>query len=135
MKAVIADLDIWWRAFGRIEPDPGVVAQFTRLARERRLLLLGWIRQELLERLGDERQAVRMAAILAGFPEVVLLPEDHIAAASRVRRLRGSGLLLPTRAALLWAVAERCGAAIWSVDGRWRPWSTRGAPLYVAAAG
>lgn len=126
---VIPDLDAWSRAFGRLDPDPRVVHAFRELVRARRVLTLGWIRQELLARLDDERQATRLAWILSGYPEVILLPEDHLAAAERTRRLRRSGVELPARAALLWSVAHRIGAVVWSLDHRWQPLARRGAPV------
>lgn len=126
---VIPDLDAWARAFGRLDPDPRVVHAFRELVRARRVLCLGWISQELLARLDDERQATRLAWILSGYPEVVLRPEDHLAAAERTRRLRRSGVELPARAALLWSVAQRVGALVWSLDRRWEPLARRGAPV------
>ncbi len=128
-RPVIPDLDVWVRAFGRLDPDPGAVHAFRELVRARRVLTLGWIRQDLLARLDDERQATRLAWILSGYPEVVLRPDDHLVAAELVRRLRRSGLRLPGRAALLWAVAGRIGAAVWSLDRRWQALARRGAPL------
>ncbi len=126
---VIPDLDVWVRAFGRLDPDPAAVHAFRELVRARRVLTLGWIRQDLLARLDDERQATRLSWILSGYPEVVLRPEDHLTAAELVRRLRRSGQALPGRAALLWAVASRIGATVWSLDRRWQPFVRRGAPV------
>jgi predicted nucleic acid-binding protein len=128
-RPVIPDLDAWSRAFGRLDPEPRAVHAFRELARERRILTLGWIRQELLARLDDERQATRLAWILSGYPEIVLRPDDHLAAAELIRRLRRSGVRLPSRAALLWSAAQRVGAGIWSLDRRWHELSRHGAPL------
>ena len=129
---VIPDLDVWVRAFGRLDPDPGAVHAFRELVRARRVLTLGWIRQDLLARLDDERQVTRLAWILSGYPEIVVRTADHLAAAELVRRMRRSGLILPGRAALLWAVALRLGAVLWSLDRRWLPLARRGAPLIDA---
>lgn len=130
---VIPDLDVWVRAFGRLDPDPRAVHAFRELARSRRLLTLGWIRQELLARLDDERQAARLSWILSGYPEVVLNPDDHLRAAELTRRWRRSALALPARAALLWAVGERIGGRIWSLDRRWQDWARHGAPVVEPA--
>ncbi len=126
---VIPDLDVWVRAFGRRDPDPRVVHAFRELVRAKRVLTLGWIRQDLLASLDDERQATRLSWVLSGYPEVILRTDDHLAAAGQVRRMRGVGLRLPGRAALLWAVAGRIGASIWSLDRRWEPFVRRGAPV------
>ena len=48
---VIPDCDVWVRAFGRLDPDPRTVHAFRELVRARRVLTLGWIRQDLLARL------------------------------------------------------------------------------------
>ena len=106
---VIPDLDVWVRAFGRLDPDPGAVHAFRELVRARRVLTLGWIRQELLARLDDERQATRLAWILTGYPEVIVQTADHLAAAELVRRMRRSGLVLPRprRAAVGGGAASR----------------------------
>ena len=128
-RPVIPDGDVWVRAFGRLDPDPRVVHAFRELARARRVLTLGWIRQDLLARLDDERQATRLAWILSGYPEVVLRPADHAAAAGLVRRLRQEGLILSGRAAVLWTVASRIGASVWSLDRRWQPFIRKGAPV------
>ena len=126
---VIPDCDVWVRAFGRLDPDPRTVHAFRELVRARRVLTLGWIRQDLLARLDDERQATRLGWILSGYPEVVLRQEDHGSAAELVRRMRRSGLGLPGRAALLWAVSVRIGARLWSLDRRWEAFARRGAPV------
>lgn len=131
-RPIIPDLDAWVRAFGRMDPDPRAVHAFRELVRARRVLTLGWIRQELLARLEDERQAARLSTVLSGYPEVVLRPEDHLRAAELTRRWRRSGLSLPGRGALLWAAAERVGAGIWSLDRRWQDWGRRGAPVAEA---
>ena len=81
-----------------------------------------------------QSQATRLAWILSGYPEVVLRPDDHLAAAELVRRLRRSGQRLPGRGALLWAVAGRIGAAVWSLDRRWQALARRGAPVVEAIA-
>jgi predicted nucleic acid-binding protein len=126
---VLPDLDVWVRAFGRLDPDPRIVHGFRELVRERRVLTLGGIRQGLLARLDDERQATRLGWILSGFPEVVLRPDDHLRAAELCRRLRRSDHRLSGSAALLWSVAERIGARIWSLDRRWSELARRGAPF------
>lgn len=129
MDPVIPDLDVWVRAFGRLDPDPRVVHAFRELVRSRRILVTSWIRVGLLARIDDERQAMRLAAILAGYPEVAMRGEDHLRAAELVRSLRRRGQALPERAAMLWAAALRAGAGIWSLDRRWLAFARAGAPF------
>lgn len=132
---VLPDLDVWVRAFGRLDPDPRAVHAFRELVRARRILVLGSVRQALLARLDDERQAARLAWILSGFPEVVLRPDDHLGAAALTRALRRAGVVLPGPAALLWTVAGRIGARVFSLDRRWRALAGRGAPVLDPDAG
>ena len=131
---IIPDLDAWVRAFGRLDPDPRVVHAFREYARARRILTVGWVRQGLLSRLDDERQATRLAWILSGYPEVVLVPDDHLQAAELMRRSRREGQALSSHAALLWTVAARIGAKIWSLDRRWQTLERSGAPVEEAVA-
>ncbi|MEK7413546.1 MAG: hypothetical protein AAB263_09570 [Planctomycetota bacterium] len=126
---ILPDLDIWIRAFGRLDPDPRVVHAFREAVRARQVLSVGWIRQGLLARLDDERQATRLEWILSGYPEVILSPDDPVHAANLMRRLRGTGVTLAGPAALLWTIAERIGARIWSLDRRWQAMERHGAPI------
>lgn len=129
---ILPDQDVWIRAFGRLDPDPRVVHAFREFVRVRRVLTVGWIRQGLLARLDDERQATRLGWILSGYPEVVLCPDDHLHAAELMRRLRRVAVTLTGPAALLWTVAERTGARIWSLDRRWQTLTRHGAPVEAA---
>ena len=126
---VLPDFDIWIRAFGRLDPDPRVVHAFREAVRARRVLSVGWVRQGLLARLDDERQATRLEWILSGYPEVIVSPDDHVRAAELMRRLRRAGVTLAGPAALLWTIAERIGARIWSLDRRWQTLVRYGAPM------
>ncbi len=130
MTPVLPETDIWFRAFSRKDPDPLTVHAMGQLIRERRVVLVGWIRQALLTRARDERQLTRLRWALSGFPEVVVRPVDHELAASLTRRLRDHGQLLAPWPALLWAISDRLGGEIWSRDRVWLGLADQGCPLH-----
>lgn len=127
---ILPDLDVWLRAFSRQAPEPLIVHAFARHIADRRVLLLGWVRQGLLARAADERQLARLAWLLGGFGDLRVQPADHDRAAQLVRAMRGREIALAPWPALLWAVAERIGGAVWSRDRRWRLLHTHGCPLH-----
>lgn len=126
---VLPDLDIWLKALSRQEPDPLVVHGFKQAVEARRIFLLGLVRQALLARARDERQFSRLERMLAAFPDLPVLARDHVRAAAIIRGLRGRVAAVTPWQALMWAVAERLPASIWS-DGRsWRPLAAQGCPV------
>lgn len=130
---IIPDLDIWIGALSRQQPDPLVVHAMGELLGQRRLHLLGWLRQGLLARAADERAFTRLAQILTAFPLLPVLAEDHLEAARRTRALRAQGLHLSAWQALVWTVAERIGGTVWSQSRAWRALRRYGCPLHAAA--
>jgi predicted nucleic acid-binding protein len=130
MQPLLPDADIWFRAFSRQDPDPMVVHAFGRNVRERRIYLMGWVRQGLLARVRDERQFTRLAWVLSAFPDLPLLPRDHEQAAQITRRMRE--LQVPTSpwSALVWAVAIRLDGAVWSRERHWQALQSFGCPLH-----
>lgn len=127
---VIPELDVLLRAFSRHDPEPGVVALSGELIAERRLFLVGWVRQGLLTRCRDERQFARLLAAVAPFPDIPIQPADHVAAAALTRELDERSISIQPAQALLWAMAERIGGSVWSRQTRWRKLERYGAPLY-----
>lgn len=126
---VIPDVDIWHRAFSRLEPDPQVVHEFATLARKRQIILLGWVRQTLLSRVRDERQYTRLVWVLGGWPDQPLRSRDHEQAADLGRRLRAVQTSIQPWNALVWVVANRVGAQVWSLDRSWHGLGHHGCPL------
>jgi len=129
VQPILPELDIWLKAFSRRTPDPRIVHAFTRHVTDRRILTLGWIRQGLLARAADERQFERLEWLMSAYPEVQVLTADHVRAARQTRLLRESAVALTPWQALLWAVAERVGGAIWCEDRRWQVLQRHGCPL------
>lgn len=126
---LLPDVDIWLRAYSRQDPDPLVVHAFSRQVHARSVLLVGLVRQALLARTRDARQFTRCVEALAGFPDLPVQPRDHLQAAALVQRLRAVQLAISPWQALLWAIAERVGAAIWSQERHWQALRSQGCPL------
>jgi hypothetical protein len=135
MKPVLPDLDVWLRAFSRQDPDPLMVHGFKRGVERRQVFLVGLVRQALLARTRDDRQFARLTRALCGFPDVTVLPKDHVRAAVLVQGLRRQRLALSPWQALLWAVAERSGGAIWSGARTWAPLAAAGCPVSTSPPG
>jgi hypothetical protein len=129
LELVLPDIDIWLKAFSRQGPDPMVVHAFRRQVQERRVLLVGMVRQALLARSRDARQFARLDEVLSGFPDLPVQARDHRRAAMLIQRLRSQQLALSPWQALLWAVAERLPAHIWSQERHWQTLAERGCPL------
>ena len=135
MKPVLPDLDIWLKAFSRQDPDPLVVHGFKGGVERRQVFLLGLVRQALLARTRDERQFARLSRVLYGFPDVTVLPADHVRAAALVQAQRHQRRVLSPWQALLWAVAERSGGVIWSGARSWAPLAAAGCPVSSSPPG
>jgi len=111
---IIAEADIWVRALSRLQPDPGIVHRLGEAIRARRLLVPGMVRLVVLSLTRDQRQFARLGGIFAGFPELPVLERDYDEAARLMQRHRREGL--GERPALLWAIATRCHASLWTDD-------------------
>jgi hypothetical protein len=126
---IVPDLDILLKAFSRQTPEPLVVLAFTRHVTDRRIHLVGWVRQGLLSRTADDRQFDRLNRLLEAFPDLRVLSTDHLQAARLSRRLRERSVTVSPWQALLWTVAERIGGVIWSGDRRWLTLQSSHCPL------
>lgn len=135
MKPVLPDLDIWLKAFSRQDPDPLVVHGFKRGVERRQVFLLGLVRQALLARTRDDRQFARLTRVLSGFPDVTVLAADHVRAAALIQSQRRQRRTLSPWQALMWAVAERSGGAIWSSARTWTPLAAAGCPVSSSPPG
>ena len=127
---VLPELDVLVKGFSRTNPDPAVVSHIDQLIQDRRLFLVGWVRQGLLSRARDDRQFQRLMAALSPFPDLPITPPDHVAASALGRDLANHAITIQPAQALLWIMAERSGAQIWSQQNRWRNLERFGAPLY-----
>jgi hypothetical protein len=129
IQPILPDLDIWLKAFSRSTAEPLVVHDFGRHLQDRRVVLVGWIRQGLLSRVADQRQFNRLEIALAAFPDLRVLIDDHLQAARLARRMRDRGMTLGPWQALLWTLAQRIGGVVWSGEAHWKALRGAGCPL------
>ena len=130
---VLPELDVMIRGLSRTSPDPAVVSHLDQLIQDRRLFLVGWVRQGLLSRARDDRQFQRLVAALSPFPDLPITPPDHVAASALGRDLATHAISIQPAQALLWVMAKRSGAQVWSLQYRWRSLQRFGAPLHREA--
>lgn len=83
---------------------------------EKRIRLLGVVRQELLSGIRYKEQFDRVAAILRGFEDVPLDVADYEAAAAADNACRSAGITGSTTDFLICAVAARRDWAVLTVD-------------------
>ena len=119
LRPILPDVDVLVRCFTRRHPDLSAIKQFQLLAQGRRLCLLGWVRQIVLERCVQQAQMLRFAQQLSSFPDVKIVREDYEAAAEHRLELRDKQIRASSRQLFLWALADRLGAEIWSYDKSW----------------
>ncbi len=131
---VIPDLDIYQTVFDRREINGTVVSQFQDVVKQRRLLMVGWIRPQFLARTTDDRNRSLLQRGLSGFVDMHITTDDHIAAATLSHKLRPMGGPTGPFALLLWAVAERFQASIWSRDRDWHRYRSFGCPVITSAS-
>ena len=130
---LLPDVDLLRQAFDRHDPSPLVVSQVVASVEQRRLLLVGWVRQGLMNRAQNSPEAARLARALAPFPDLPIIPGDHVAAAFLSQRLRRRGMVIQPAQALHWVMADRIDADIWSLDQRWHPLHRLGCPVVTRA--
>lgn len=129
MSPIVPDLDIWFRALTRHDPDPVVVHRLASLIEARRIFLTGPIRQALLSAARDERAFTRLARALVPFADLRIDADLRQDAARLALRCRGDGRRPTARACLLWAAAARAGGLIWSQLPGWSAYAALGCPL------
>jgi hypothetical protein len=114
---VIADTCIWSLALRRSRAAAGAeTRELERLIRDRRVRMLGPIRQELLSGVRDEAVFERLRAHLSAFPDLAVETGDHERAASFFNRCRGRGVQGSNTDFLICAVAARHGLAVYTTD-------------------
>ena len=73
-------------------PEVWQVSTLETLIQERRVQMLGIIRQELLSGIRESTQFSRLRRILAGFPDLLATTSDHILAAQCFNTCRSQGI-------------------------------------------
>jgi len=118
---VLVDTPIWSLVFrrqtGHLSADERRhVEEWMNLVRQRRVDLVGPVRQEVLSGIRDAQAFERLRLALRAFPEEGLTVEDFEEAARASNICRAAGIAGSTVDYLLCGVALRRKAAIYTVD-------------------
>lgn len=119
---VVVDTSVWSLALRRrreqLSPDETrVVAEWARLIRLRRVLLLGPVRQEALSGIRDATTFDRIREQLRAFPDEPLTVEDYEHAARCGNICRSKGVTGSATDFLICSIALRREGAIFTTDG------------------
>ncbi len=118
---VLIDTPIWSLALRR-QPDRlaaaerRLVSAWAKLIRDRKVMLIGPIRQEILSGVRDETVFDRLREHLRAFEDPSLEADDYEQAARYSNACRAKGVAGSAVDFLLCAVAVRRGAAIFTTD-------------------
>jgi hypothetical protein len=96
--------------------DNPVVQELTRLAQQQRIIMLGFIRQEILSGVRDNQHFERLRNKLRYFYDFPLETEDFETAATFYNICRAKGVQGSQTDFLLCAVAQRYNFAIFTTD-------------------
>src|SRR5712691_4224145 len=118
---VLVDTPIWSFVFRRpgarlSSGDTLHIAEWKALVEQRRVLLVGPVRQEVLSGIRDGRAFERLRLALRAFPDERLFVEDFEQAAQVSNSCRAAGVVGSTVDFLLCAVALRRDAEIYTTD-------------------
>ena len=118
---VNVDTTIWSLALRRRSSNLATgerprVAEWAELVRERRVGLLGIVRQEVLSGIPDGVAARRLRDVLRAFPDVGIGTPDHEAAAEAFNRCRAKGVAGSPVDFFICAVAIRLEAPVFTTD-------------------
>jgi predicted nucleic acid-binding protein len=118
---VLVDTPIWSLAFRRKAGQMSVterriVEEWTALVQQRRVLLAGPVRQEVLSGIRDQHAFNRLRLALRAFPDEALTIDDFEEAAQAGNICRAAGVAGSPVDYLLCALAIRRDAAIYTTD-------------------
>ncbi len=114
---VIVDTSIWSPFLRRKHPISAQNLQvLEQLIREKRIQMLGIIKQELLSGIKEQAQFEKLNDILAGYPDLLADSEDHIVAAQCYNTCRKKGVQGSTVDFLICAQAVNHQLAILTSD-------------------
>ena len=114
---VLVDTSIWSMALHRRpSPEEQTVAELAGLIRDRRVQIIGPIRQEILSGVRHEQQFERLKRRLDSFPNMPIETEDYVTAAQFFNQCRARGVQGSNTDFLICAVSVRLSAAIFTSD-------------------
>ncbi len=114
---VLVDTSVWSAALRRSKrTEPEVVHELRSLISERRVEIIGPIRQEILSGIREEAQFEKLDKHLRAFPDLEIKTEDYVTAARFFNLCRGKGVQGSNTDFLICAVAVRYRLAIFTTD-------------------
>lgn len=114
---VLVDTSVWSEALRRTNASAGpVAAELASLIRERRVVMVGPVRQELLSGIRAQQKFEELRTHLRAFPDLPLHPADYEAAAEGCNVCRSKGIQGSNTDFLICAVASRRRLSIFSTD-------------------
>jgi predicted nucleic acid-binding protein len=114
---VLVDTSVWSLALRRKrQRTPSEAEELRNLISDRRVQIIGPIRQELLSGIRDEAQCDVLERHLAAFPDLPITTDDYITAAQFFNRCRAKGVQGSNTDFLICAVAVRNRFAIFTTD-------------------
>lgn len=114
---IVVDTTVWSHFLRRGDRDNSPeVAQLKTYIQERRAILPGIVRQELLSGIKDSQQFEILSHLLEGFPDQLATSEDHLTAARFFNRCRQQGIQGSPVDFLICAIAHRIQAPILTID-------------------
>lgn len=114
VPAVLVDTCAWIDFLRNAQGDLGdQVAQWISTGRAR---LCGVVAAELLQGVKTPKEAAQLQMLLDRVPSLPTVDADWAMAGKKLQTLRAKGITLPLTDALIWAVAQRHGAVVLTVD-------------------
>lgn len=116
---VIVDTSVWSLALRRIEqsaPSSAVVQELQHLITDRRVQMMGCIRQELLSGIRSEAQFKKLEKHLKSFPDIPIRTEDYVIAAKFYNLCRSQGVQGSNTDFLICTIAVENKLSIFTTD-------------------
>ncbi|MGM0428027.1 MAG: type II toxin-antitoxin system VapC family toxin [Thermodesulfobacteriota bacterium] len=114
---VIVDTCVWSLALRRDIESPNVAVQeLQRLIHDRRVQMIGPVRQEILSGIRKEIQFKKLQKQLESFPDLPAVTEDYVTAAGYFNHCRARGIQGSNTDFLICAMASRNQLSIFTTD-------------------
>jgi len=114
---VLVDTSIWSLALRRGGDSlRGPINELRNLIADKRVQIIGPIRQEILSGIRNEAQFKELEGHLSAFPDLPIISADYVAAARFFNICRGKGIQGSNTDFLICAVAVRDRLAIFTTD-------------------
>jgi predicted nucleic acid-binding protein len=114
---VLVDTSAW---IDFLAGDARIVRALEPHMDDRRVVICGQVRQEVLQGARDEKAFARLQRDMSLWMYEAEQPTDYDAAARVYARLRWKGTTIPPSDCLIAALAKRCGLAIYATDPHFR---------------